>query len=120
MNFVKDVLDEREKSIISKRNLSMNIDKRIANLPSSSRMVPDKFFHVYNFIVSKGKLHKLLRKALIKDKRVDQKLMEREQKEAYELVSQLKRQIEELTYELGQTERQLESRVKDTEILQKL
>ena len=61
-----------------------------------------------------------MRKALIKDKRVEQKLMEKKQKEAYELVPELKRQIEELTYELGQTEKQLESRVKDTEILQKL
>ena len=98
----------------------MNIDKRIANLLSSSQMVSGKFFHVYNYIVNKGKSHKLLRKALIKDKRVEQKLMEKEQIEAYELVPELKRQIEELTYELGQTERQLESRVKDTEILQKL
>ena len=46
--------------------------------------------------------------------------MEKEEKEAYELVPELKGQIEELTYELGQTERQLESRVKDVEILQKL
>ena len=61
-----------------------------------------------------------MRKALIKDKRVEQKLMEKEHKEAYELVPELKRQIEELTYELGQTEKQLESRVKDTETLQKL
>ena len=86
MNFVKAVLDEREKSIISKRNLSMSIGKRIANLLSSSQMVSGKFFHIYNYIVNKEKSHKLLRKALIKDKRVEQKLIEKEQKEAYELI----------------------------------
>ena len=86
MNFVKLMLDEGEKSIIIKRNISMNIDKRIANLLSSSQMVSSKFFHVYNYIVNKGKSHKLLRKALIKYKSVEQKLMEKEQKEACELV----------------------------------
>ena len=72
-------------------------------------MVSGKIYHVYNYIVNKGKSHKLLRKALIKDKRV-------EQNEALELIPELKRQIEELAYELGQMERQLESRVKETEI----
>ena len=79
-------------------------------------MVSGKIFHVYNYIVNKGKSHKLLRKALIKDKRVEQKLIEKEQNEALELIPELKRQIEELAYELGQMERQLESRVKETEI----
>ena len=39
MNFVRKILDEREKHIISKRNLSVGIDKRIADLFSSSQMM---------------------------------------------------------------------------------
>ena len=61
MNFVKAGLDEREKNIIIKRNLSINIDKRIANPLSSPQMASSKFLIVLYYIMNKGKLIKLLK-----------------------------------------------------------
>ena len=93
MNFVQKVLDDREKHIINKRNVSIDTDKRIAELLTSSKAVSSNLIDKSSSIVSKGKSHKLLRKVLLKDKHTKQKIKEKEQNETLELVSELKRKF---------------------------
>ena len=120
MNFVQKVLDDREKHIINKRNLSIDIDKRIAELRTSSKAVSGNLIDKSSSIVSKGKSHKLLKKVLLKDKHTKQKIKENEQNEALELVSELKKEIQELKDELDDKQMELENKEKQSEILDKL
>ena len=93
MRFVQKILDDREKYTIQKRNLSIEIDKKIADLLLSSQMVSDWYICILKSLVSKGKSHKLLRKTLLKDKNILKKESEKEQMEALVLVPELKKQI---------------------------
>ena len=120
MNFVQKALDDREKHIINKRNLSIDIDKRIAELLTSLKAVSGNLIDKSSSIVSKCIFHKLLRKVLLKDKHTKQKIKEKEQNEALELVSELKKEIQELKDELDDKQMELENKEKQAEILDKL
>ena len=120
MQFVQKVLDDREKHTIQKRNLSIEIDKKIADLLLSSQMVSGWYICIFNSLVCKGKSHKLLRKTLLKDKNIKKKESEQELKEALLLVPELKKQIYELQDNLEEKEHELENKSKNSEILAKL
>ena len=120
MRFVQKILDDREKYTIQKRNLSIEIDKKIADLLLSSQMVSGWYICILKSLVSKGKSHKLLRKTLLKDKNIEKKESEKEQMEALVLVPELKKQIYELQEILEEKELELDNRSKDSVILEKL
>ena len=56
MRFVQKILDDREKYTIQKRNLSIEIDKKIADLLLSSQMVSDWYICIFNFLLVKVNL----------------------------------------------------------------
>ena len=120
MRFVQKILDDREKYTIQQRNLSIEIDKKIADLLLSSQMVSGWYICTLKSFVSKGKSHKLLRKTLLKGKNIEKKESEKEQMEALLLVPELKKQIYELQEILEEKELELENRSKDSVILEKL
>ena len=120
MRFVQKILDDREKYTIQKRSLSIEIDKKIADLLLSSQMVSGWYICILKSLVSKGKSHKLLRKTLLKDKNIEKKESEKEQMKALVLVPELKKQIYELHEILEEKELELDNKFKDLVILEKL
>ena len=66
-DLIKSVLKERENMMIKKRNLSINIDLRIAEIFKSSTIVAGKLKLSLTFIVSNGRINYLLRKKLLCD-----------------------------------------------------
>ena len=86
MKFVCRLLEQREKNILSKRSLTINIDKRIAELFLSSKMISSTVTLSQFFIVIKGKSYNLISKAIFKDTLDAKKMKEKEHAEAYRAI----------------------------------
>lgn len=120
MNFVTMKLKKRENEMLKKKNMTIDIDSRVADLLTSSQMISGNHNCTINRLVSKGKSHKLLRKALLKDKRDELELNTKMLKEMSDQVPTLKEEIYNLKLELDKKDDELREREGDAEILSKL
>ena len=70
-DFVKNILNKHQCSIMKKCNLSIGIDHRFADILTRSKLASGIIMINKLSMADKEKLHRLLRKALIKNKKKD-------------------------------------------------
>ena len=68
-DLIKSILKEREDMILKRRNLSIDIDLRIAEILKSSLMLAGKLKLSLIFVVSNGRSNHLLNKKLPRNKK---------------------------------------------------
>ena len=95
-DLIKSVLKEREDMMLKKRNLSINIDSRIAEIFKSSKMVASILKLSLTFIVSNGRSNHLLRKKLLRDKKEERNRAQIDQEIVLGTIPLMRREIEEL------------------------
>ena len=95
-----DVLSIRENSLLEKRNLTIDINPRVASIFKSSQMVANRLISCYAYLATKGKSHHLLRKKLMRDKKQEKELIESQKNDALNTITPLQETIEDLKKEL--------------------
>ena len=118
--FIKEAMHNREEHILKEKNIVMKMDQRIARIFQHSQNVSGKHNCFTSGTVEKGKSHKLLRKALLKDEKEDKKREIEEAKDQVSSIPGLISEIDQLRAEIQLKTEKIEVDEKDQDILSKL
>ena len=113
-------MERREEHLLEKRNLTINMDKKIAAIFKDSMNVSGIQFIWLFILVERGKSHKLLRKALIKEEKSAKILEQEELKKEVMSIPSLKYEISQLRNEILSKEEEIEKNRHDSGILVRL
>ena len=94
-------MHKREDYLLTKRNITMRMDPCIAKIFSESQNVSGMIPVVIWFLVEKGKSHRLLRKALIKDEKEAKNVRQQRLERDADKIPALKIEIENLRSEIA-------------------
>ena len=79
--------------MLEKRNLTINVDSRMADIIRSSQIVAGKFTQLIAELVSKGRSHHLMKKKLLRDLREEKNRIEEEKEQTLLIVAPIKEEI---------------------------
>ena len=117
---VKEMTIKREEHILDKSNLIIKMDPRIARIFHNSHNVSSKSQRLSFMLAEKGKSHKLLRKALLRDRKIIKEEENKELDRAVKSIPGLVDEINQLLFEIQEKNDKIQAYDKDQEILIKL
>ena len=110
---------KREEHILDKSNLIMKIDPRIARIFHNSHNISSKSQRLSFMLAEKGKSHKLLHKALLRDRKIIKEEENKELDRAVKSIPGLVDGINQLRFEIQEKNDKIQAYDKDQEILSK-
>ena len=119
-SLIKRCMNKREKHILNKQSMVIEMDSKIAKIFLNSQNVSGMANSRKLWLVEKGKSHKLLRKAVLRGKKINEEFMEKEVNEADRLIPDLKNEIDKLRSEIQLKDFEIEEAAKERDILAKL
>ena len=117
---VKEVMHEREDCLLTKRNITLKINPKVAKIFYEYQSVSGMMLSIILCLVEKGKFHRLLRKALIKDEKEVKAFKQHKLETEAEKVTALKLEIEKLKAEIDAKNEEIEKEKYNNDILSEL